>query len=862
MPAPDLLRLLDEHLAGVTGNEFFVALVKGLAEALDVTCSFITEINADGRSLTPLAFWCDNQLVEVPSYDIAGTPCECVLAGNIVAFERDVIALFPDDRLELEMINAESYLAIPLKNRHGRIMGHLAVIDCVERAWDDVVLGVFRIFAARATAELERRHFEIELAENNAALERRIEERTRELEAANARLLTEVMRVQKFAEAQAADEARFRALFEDSPIAIWELDLTAVREFLRGLRRDGTSDIGAHFRAHPDDVQRCVSMMRIQRINRRTLELYGAQEPRVLLEGIERILLPVSYQRIGQGLAELAGGALQAEFDLWDVTLAGERRRRHVRWSIPEAAKDTWNLVIVSIADITDDHRMREELQRAHDDLEQRIAERTATLSSVNTQLRHEIARRIKTEEALRDQQEAYRDLYENAPNVYWSTGADGLIKRANQQAAKIFGYSLEELEGMPLKSLVADGPDGAGRADSVFRRFKKGEPTYNEEVKFRAADGSDIWASVNVVPVFDAAGKPAHTRSLLTDITARKRLEDELRLARSAAESASNAKSEFLARMSHELRTPLNAILGYAQLMEGHSDLDDRKRQEVGSMRRAGEHLLTLINDLLDLASVEAGKVVIRNRETTLPVVIRDVAEIVSTRASSSNIEFGWRIAADVPEEVLIDDRRLRQILINLLGNALKFTPPGGKVSLTVAAGPPGPDAGSLSFQVRDSGIGIPPDEQQNIFEPFWQLKAGSEGTGLGLSITRRMVDAMGGTIELDSATGRGSTFTVTLPAEQVVSRTHRAADPPRPELCSTGDISDETMRELLEFARLGDVEAIELCLSHIGDGDGEREFVDGVRQLSRRYDMRGIRTWISRHLDVSAAAGSGASP
>ena len=862
MAAPDLLRLLDEHLAGVTGDEFFVALVKGLAEALDVTCSFVTEINPDGRSLTPLAFWCNDQLMDVPTYEIAGTPCECVLTGDIVAFDRDVVALFPNDRKELESINAESYLAIPLKNRHDRIMGHLAVIDSVERVWDDVVLGVFRIFAARATAELERRHFEVELAQNNAALERRVEERTRELEAANARLLTEVIRVQELAKAQVSDEARFRTLFEDSPIAIWELDLSAVKDYLHRLENVG--DVAAHFRAHADEVEKCVRLMRIKRINRKTLDLYGAGEPRTLLEGVDRILLPESYEPIGQGLAQLACGSMQAEFELWDVTLDGERRLRHVQWSIPEAATETWNLVIVSIVDVTDDHRMREELRRAQAELEQRIAERTATLSSVNTQLRHEIARRIKTEEALLEQQEAYRDLYENAPNVYWSTGADGLIKRANQQAAKIFGYSLEELEGRPLTSLVADGPDGVDKAKNVFQRFLEGEPTYNEEVKFRAADGSEIWASVNVVPVFDSAGKPAHTRSLLTDITARKRLENELRLARAAAESASRAKSDFLASMSHELRTPLNAILGYAQLMEKRLDGDERRQQEVGGIRRAGEHLLTLINDLLDLASVEAGKLVIQPRDSRLRAVLRDVGEIVGMRASAAEIDFGWEVDENAPEELLIDDRRLRQILINLLGNALKFTPAAGTVSLQVDAETRGPAGCTLSFRVRDSGIGIPADKQRSIFEPFLQLESGSEGTGLGLSITRRLVEAMGGTIALESAPGTGSTFTVTLPAERSMANRRRTTTEQTAILppVTVVDVSDERLRELLELARLGDVEAIERCLSGISDGDGRGAFVDAVRQMSRRYDMRGIQSWIARHLASDGADVSGPQP
>lgn len=868
MPAPDLLRLLDEHLAGLTGGEFFVALVRSLSQALEVRCSFVTEISSDGMVLTPLAFWCDNELVDVPAYGIAGTPCECVLAGDIVEFERNVTALFPDHRHELETVGAESYLAIPLMNRHRRIMGHLAVIDSRERTWDEVVLGVFRIFATRATAELERRHFENELAEQNAALERRAEERTRELAAANARLLTEVIRVQNLAEAQEVGEARFRTLFEDSPIALWELNCSAVREYLRALEGRGVDDLAAYLRAHREDVEKCVRMMRVQRLNRKTLELYGASEPRMLLENLGSIFLPESYDGIGQAFALLAAGGAHAALECWDRTLAGERRLRHVQWSIPEASLESWNTLIVSIVDVTEDQRMRAALETAQAELEQRIAERTATLSSVNTQLRHEIARRIKTEEALREQQVAFRDLYENAPNVYWSTGVDGLIKRANQQASRMFGYSLDELEGRPLKSLVADGPDGAGKARTVFQRFLNGEPTYNEEVKFRAADGSDIWASVNVVPVFDSAGKPIHTRSLLTDITARKRLEDQLKLARAEAEAASQAKSDFLASMSHELRTPLNAILGYAQLMDGRRNLDARQQQEVRGIRRAGEHLLALINDLLDLASVEAGKLSIEPRETRLRTLVREVAEIIEPRAETAGIAFSWQVDAGAPEAVLLDARRTRQILINLLGNAVKFTPAGGSVELlaSIECGEAG--ACQACFMIRDNGIGIPAGNQRQIFEPFCQLKTGGEGTGLGLSITRRLVAAMGGAIALESAPGRGSTFTVTLPSDRV------AQDGPSlgvlPSLNGARvssfvmphPVSAEIVAQLLELARLGDVEAIERTLEKVDGGDAGEEFAEHVRQLSRRYDMHGIRSYLSSHLERGVGPQGGAGP
>jgi PAS domain S-box-containing protein len=588
----DLLRTLDESLAGLTGRDFFQALARSLAEGLDAHCSFVCEF-ANGNTIAqPFAFWYDGAIVEGEPYALEGTPCEAVLGGDVVVFERDVCARFPHHRAELQAVKAESYLAIPMKSRDGSIMGHVAVIDRRGRSFADTDLGLLRICASRATAELE--HIRVE-----RELEARVLERTREIEA-------------------------------------------------------------------------------------------------------------------------------------------------------------------------------------ARDELEQRVLERTATLSAVNTRLRHEIAARTEAEAALRRQEEAYRDLYEHAPNVYWSTGADGYIKRANRRALELFG---REVVGEHFTSLIADTPDGLPRGRQVFARFLEGKPTYGEEFEFRGANGQSIWATVNVVPIFDAEGKPVATRTTLADITQRKRAEQALEAARREAEAASQAKSEFLARMSHELRTPLNAILGYAQLLQRDEALDPTERAQIETIRRSGEHLLTLINDVLDLARIEAGKLDVAMVDTDLGALVRDVSAMFRQRADHAGLEFTSALAEPHPKLIRADDRRLRQILINLLGNAVKFTP-AGAVRLVVRSTPISDERWRVVFEVVDTGVGIAPENLQRIFEPFYQVAGrNSEGIGLGLAITRRLVEALDGTIEVRSEPLRGTTFTLTIETQA-----QGRAEPAHAELRTAG--------------------------------------------------------------------------
>jgi signal transduction histidine kinase/CheY-like chemotaxis protein len=281
--------------------------------------------------------------------------------------------------------------------------------------------------------------------------------------------------------------------------------------------------------------------------------------------------------------------------------------------------------------------------------------------------------------------------------------------------------------------------------------------------------------------------GQLAHVITL-TEITERKKAEEELKrykdhleeevktrtadliLARDAAEAANKAKSVFLTSISHELRTPLNAILGFSSLLRNDAQLRPEQRNNIDIINRSGEHLLTLINDVLEMAKIEAGRVQMENSPFDLGAMVRDVADMMHIRAQEKGLQLLIDQSSECPRFIKGDEAHMRQILINLVGNALKFTQQGG---IAVRFGIKPHDAQHhLLIEIEDSGIGISADDQQRLFQPFVQMgkQAGdNKGTGLGLAITRQFVQLMGGTISVESTLGKGSIFRIELPVEKI---------------------------------------------------------------------------------------------
>ncbi|MGI9243452.1 MAG: ATP-binding protein [Verrucomicrobiales bacterium] len=341
-----------------------------------------------------------------------------------------------------------------------------------------------------------------------------------------------------------------------------------------------------------------------------------------------------------------------------------------------------------------------------------------------------------------------------------------------SERAARMLGEQAREggcyeLQGESFARQVEADPV---IAESTLERFQGAldgkYESYDATYPYRRpADGEIIWLHAAGSIVRDDDGGVRFMYGVFQDVTETVHAEEELRQARSEAEKANQAKSEFLSNMSHELRTPLNGVLGYVQILQRDQTLGAAQKSSLDSISNCGEHLLNLINDVLDLSKIEAGEMEVTREPTDLSLLLDGVRDIVKPRAESKGLEFVLDTAPEVPRGVITDPIKLRQILINLMGNSVKFTAEGA-VTLRVVE----TELGGLRFDVEDTGMGIGPDKLKEIFEPFKQAEGGvtEGGTGLGLAISRRIAEALGGSLTATSEPGRGSCFSLVLPLEE----------------------------------------------------------------------------------------------
>lgn len=335
-------------------------------------------------------------------------------------------------------------------------------------------------------------------------------------------------------------------------------------------------------------------------------------------------------------------------------------------------------------------------------------------------------------------------------------------ILYVNDAFTKLTGYASDEAVGRSPRML--QGPKTDRRELNRIRvALSRWEPVVAELVNYRK-DGSEFWTELSIAPVADPTGTFTHWIGIQREVTERKQFEQALR---ETTEEAERAKSEFLSRMSHELRTPMNSILGFAQLLD-LSPLDEADRESVDQILRGGRHLLDLINEVLDLSRIEAGRLALSPEPVNVAELLAEVADALRPLLAERSIELrGSRPPADplsCDRVVQTDRQRLKQVLINLLSNAIKYNRVGGLVEVSCEERP----GARLRIRVRDTGIGIAPAQQAQLFNAFDRLGAesgGAEGTGLGLALSKRLIEAMDGQIGVESEIGRGSTFWVELP-------------------------------------------------------------------------------------------------
>ena len=435
-----------------------------------------------------------------------------------------------------------------------------------------------------------------------------------------------------------------------------------------------------------------------------------------------------------------------------------------------------------------------------------------------------DIVKRKKAEETLRTSELKYSRLFENMTEAYVCTDMDGQIVESNRAYQELTGYSPEELQTLTYMQLT---PEKWHQYEEDIVKEQILARGYSDayEKEYQRKNGAIINIELRAVLMQDSAGEPAGMWAIIRDITDRKQAELVLNQGREAAETASRAKSEFLATISHEIRTPLGAMLGNLELLEGTPFLP-QQQEYLKDCKSASQMLLQIINDVLDLSKIEAGKLELVSEIFSITSMASQLARIYSATARQKGITLTTAFAEGLPAYISGDQQRLQQIISNLLGNAIKFTEQGevsleisGKKKHTAAE----PHRTELCIVIRDSGIGIPADKLEYIFGTFTQVQQFStrstSGSGLGLPICRRLLALMGGSIAVSSEVGTGSVFTILLPVTACVAQAQAQeqaqaqaqAQSPRKILLADDDARGRSVAQKLLQRRGYDVVAVE---------------------------------------------------
>jgi PAS domain S-box-containing protein len=426
--------------------------------------------------------------------------------------------------------------------------------------------------------------------------------------------------------------------------------------------------------------------------------------------------------------------------------------------------------------------------------------------------------------------EETLNHFFTMSPDMLSISGYDGYRKIVNPAWERILGFSAAELKAVPLFEFVH--PEDRASAMVQFQKMLADDCMISFEGRYRAKDGSYRWIQWNAAPFPEQRLIYASGR----DITERKHTEQKIQRLKEEADAANRAKTEFLARMSHEIRAPLNAVIGTGDLLE-RTALNAEQRQYVRVFQKAANNLLALINDILDLSRVEAGRLTLEESDFELAELLDSVVEVMSVRAKQKGISLVYHIAPQTPPRLRGDSERLGQVLLNLIGNAIKFTE-NGQVLVHVEPDPKRSAATVLQFSVADTGIGIPAEKLDEIFEVFTQADASITraygGTGLGLAISKRLVELMNGRIWAESRPGEGATFyftttfgiaTAVMPPENQVTPLRTAPGSLSALRILVVDDSEENrfliseyLKDFgcqLEFAENGQIAVEKICLN-----------------------------------------------
>jgi PAS domain S-box-containing protein len=423
------------------------------------------------------------------------------------------------------------------------------------------------------------------------------------------------------------------------------------------------------------------------------------------------------------------------------------------------------NRLVGSIHDITKRKRIEDELQSYREHLEELVKVRTAELERINANLQNEISERKRIEVELSRGRNMLRTLIDSLPDEIYAKDNESRFIMANSHVLHTFKLS--------------DFKDILGKTDFDLLPKEEALIAYTKEHSVLQPDGQMInyeehimdedgkirWLAVTKVPMRDREGRLTGLVGINRDITQFKQIQENLQEAKEAAETANRAKSKFLSSMSHEIRTPMNAILGFSELMLHDDNLTNDQTEWIKTINRSGEHLLALINDILEISRIEAGRITFNPSNFDLHMLLQDIDAMFRVKTEAKNLTFITEYSDDLPRFIETDEGKLRQIFINIVGNAVKFTEEGG-IALRVRTGIEENGKMSLTAEVEDTGPGIDDKEKEILFQMFGQTETGIKegGTGLGLAISQQYAKIMGGFITVKSKPRKETCFTITI--------------------------------------------------------------------------------------------------